>query len=250
MFKQLYLLQIHLMLSGNTLTLCSLIMPSSIKNSSLTEDSSINEENSLSADEKSNLDKIDKGCCEEITPKYPKEQVPKFKFKHWNETNLQVELQSICLCLLSAHCKIVVGKPNRYSSLTKQFVKIKEIEFNRFDSINVIKFTKDRVSMKMCLECSKQNINAKTALRRLQPIKKKIVMNLLIDLLIEFGYLFEIQKETKEGYEGLVRIFHKNTLLMETKEVREKGHQYNIKITSQLAQTTPLTLTPSFFKDN
>ncbi|ELP86924.1 hypothetical protein EIN_315030 [Entamoeba invadens IP1] len=172
---------------------------------------------------------------------------PKFKERQNDAMNFQADLQSLLIALLTKHCKITIGRPHRLSRMTKQFIKIKELEFNRFDTINVLQYIQTLSKEKTQYEFMSGNTTKKTAKRRIQPTKRREVVRLLMDILLEFGYVVIAENETVDGYEGNVWIYSNGICIYDTEQIKMCGSIVNTYLASQLQVKTSVVLTTAEF---
>ncbi|ELP83379.1 hypothetical protein EIN_372840 [Entamoeba invadens IP1] len=158
----------------------------------------------------------------------------KFKEKQMYSMNVQVDVQAVFIALLSQVATLSIGRPHRQSYKTKQFLKIKDITFNRFDTINILQVIQQRSKEQELLISTTDNTSLKTAKRRTQVTKRRETIRLLQDLLSEFGYFVEIEKENVDGFEGEITIYKDGLLFLKTEQVREMGKNINIYLTELL----------------
>ncbi|KAL7711577.1 TATA-binding protein-associated phosphoprotein [Entamoeba marina] len=173
--------------------------------------------------------------------------LPRFKSKQIDMMNLQSNLQAVLIGLLSKFCIINVGRPHRKSVLTQQFIKIKSLQFTNDDEIDIPTFIQRRSEEKILNEFVNGNTSKKTAKRRVQPTKRLELMKLLQDLLSEFDITVYTEEEDANGYQGKVYIYHKSTLLFDTKDVTLKGTQINESVTELLSTTKQVYITSTSF---
>ncbi|ELP88339.1 hypothetical protein EIN_227520 [Entamoeba invadens IP1] len=188
-----------------------------------------------------------KSSSQTLPKKIKEEEIPRFKGKQIEAMNFQSDLQAIFIAILSKYTTISIGRPHRMSHMTKQFLKIKEIEFNRFDSINVLQFIQTRSKEQAQHEFATGNTSKKTAKRRIQPTKRREVMRLLQDFISELGFLVVVENETVEGYEGKVTIYQNGSLLFNTQQIRDFGNQINQHLASSIQTATSITVTKDSF---
>ena len=146
--------------------------------------------------------------------------------------NLQSFLQSVLLGILSQYCTITIGKPQRKSTVTFQFIKVRYLEFGH-DKIEVQKFIKQRAK-EIINNHSMEGITEKTAKRRCQSSKRREVVYLLIDLLQEYHYHVSMENEETEGISGNVSIYRDKDLLYSKNEICDKGLEINKYIFEKL----------------
>ena len=124
--------------------------------------------------------------------------------------------QTLCICLLSQHCKIVIKKPTRRSSVTEQFFRIETIIINE-EEIDVSSFLKKRCT-DLYLSDMESGVTEKTANRRYQNNKKIEIIHLMEDYLRFFGVEFKTkQSESKIGInklENIIGIYNQNETLI------------------------------------
>ncbi|ELP86469.1 hypothetical protein EIN_032600 [Entamoeba invadens IP1] len=105
--------------------------------------------------------------------------------------NYQAEQQAVFLYLLNKHCTIELLKPIKKSSTAQHFFRIESIEFGSSDKIKVNKLVESRLEERY-KDDLKRGITSKTAKRRSETGRFAETLHLLMDLLQEFGYLFEV----------------------------------------------------------
>ena len=124
--------------------------------------------------------------------------------------------QTLCICLLSQHCKIVIKKPTRRSSVTEQFFRIESIIVNE-EEIDISSFLKKRCN-DMYLSDMESGVTEKTANRRYQNNKKIELIHLMEDYLHFFGVEFQTKKcESKIGInklENIIGIYNQDEKLI------------------------------------
>ena len=100
----------------------------------------------------------------------------------------QVYQQSILLALLNRYFEITLQIPSKRSIVTRQFFKIEEIR-NGNDVIKVEEYVEHRCKEKYEKDLL-EGISEKTAKRRYDTNRITEQLHLMIDLLIDFGHLF------------------------------------------------------------
>ncbi|ELP93890.1 hypothetical protein EIN_177970 [Entamoeba invadens IP1] len=171
----------------------------------------------------------------------------KFKDKQMVSMNTQADVQAIFIALLSQHCTLSLGRPHRQSYKTKQFMKIKDIQFNRFDTINVLQIIQVRSKEQEHLISEKENTTQKTAKRRTQLMKRRECVRLLQDLLVEFGFIVCFEKETVDGFEGQIDIYQNGIKILDTKQIRESGNAINKHLANLLASSKSVIVNKDTF---
>ncbi|ELP87111.1 hypothetical protein EIN_495860 [Entamoeba invadens IP1] len=150
--------------------------------------------------------------------------------KQHDNSNYQCEVEAVLISLLSRHCIVEISKPNKKSSVTSQFIKVTEIDFDNGDTINVSDLIELRCFERRDFEVQKK-VEVKTATRRIQSYKRIETLHLLIDLLREFGYSFESRfVEGKKGVlklENVTSVFYGQKRILDSKQIQEKGHKLN-----------------------
>ncbi|ELP87199.1 hypothetical protein EIN_093560 [Entamoeba invadens IP1] len=170
-----------------------------------------------------------------------------FKEKQVESMNIQSDLQAVFIALLTRHSSLVVGRPHRASFKTKQFIKIKEVNFDRFDQINMLQLIQKRSKEQENALSENEKTSRKTAKRRIQLTKRRETMRILQDILAEFGFLVFIEKETVDGYEGDITIYENGVLFMTMEQIRESGNIINEQITSMLSTTNNVPISKDMF---
>ena len=115
----------------------------------------------------------------------------------------------------------------------------------RETELDVLLYIQKRSKEQAQFQKENYHIATKTAERRIQSTKRRECMRLLEDILLEFGYIIEIEKESIHGYEGNIYIFLKNQLLYDSEKIRDVGELINRKIGELLSLTPSVTLNSS-----
>ena len=110
----------------------------------------------------------------------------KEKFIKWR--NYQTCQEAIYIACLNEFCEIQLKKPTKKAYVTMQFFQIESLNFSDEDIIQFSKLVQLLVKQRMEYEVS-IGVEQKTAARRSENYKFSISLNLLNDLLTEFGYV-------------------------------------------------------------
>ncbi|BFU21102.1 hypothetical protein EHI8A_000080 [Entamoeba histolytica HM-1:IMSS-B] len=110
----------------------------------------------------------------------------KEKFIKWR--NYQTCQEAIFLACLNEFCDIQIHKPAKKALVTMQFLPIESLIFSNEDSISFSKLIQTLVKQRMNYEVS-IGVVPKTATRRSENYRFILSLNILCDLLSEFGYV-------------------------------------------------------------
>ncbi|ELP84842.1 hypothetical protein EIN_283980 [Entamoeba invadens IP1] len=127
--------------------------------------------------------------CVSEKPKKLDRKIPVLKASR-DFRNAQTMQQSILIGLLNRYCEITIAQPAKKSTVTQQFMRIVSLDFGNGDRILMDEFLKFRCVEQMEQDMS-EGVTQKTAWRRYQNNKKIEELHLLMDCLIEYGYIFE-----------------------------------------------------------
>ena len=131
-------------------------------------------------------------------------RIPILRASRESRNNFTLQ-QTLCICLLSQFCKIIIKKPTRRSSVTEQFFRIESIIVNE-EQIDISSFLKKRCNS-MYLSDIESGVTEKTASRRYQNNKKIEIIHLMEDYLLYFGVEIKTKKcESKIGINKLENI--------------------------------------------
>ncbi|BFU20314.1 hypothetical protein EHI8A_002600 [Entamoeba histolytica HM-1:IMSS-B] len=138
--------------------------------------------------------------------------------------------QAIFIGLLSLEAKVIIGKPLKRSSVTRQYLRVISIEF---DDGRVIE-CENEVEAK-CIEKKKNDIkngvSEKTAIRRFKTNKRTESTNILISFLKKMGYNFQSRltegKKDTSKLETVYKICKNNIELMDSNQIDQIGEQIN-----------------------
>ena len=130
------------------------------------------------------------------------------KFNQWK--NYQSIQECMLIGLLNSYSEIKIKKPFKKAMVTVPFVAIDKIIFNKTDIINVSEFLNKRCQERMNYEIQ-IGVSSKTALRRYKTNKFSETNHLLMDLLLDLGYLFNTtippHKKNLQAHETIQAIF-------------------------------------------
>ena len=115
--------------------------------------------------------------------------------------NNQSDLQATLMAILSQYFSFDMRKSNKVAKKTKPFLRIKRINRGK-DFIDVMNYMRERSSLIKNYLVESEGIKTSVAIHRLEQVKRKEVIHLLEDILIEFGGLVLIEKEETSGISG------------------------------------------------
>ncbi|ELP83541.1 hypothetical protein EIN_378760 [Entamoeba invadens IP1] len=169
-------------------------------------------------------------CNQTTTDSSEKQSKKPCKFASRKLRDYQTCQQGIFIGLLNKFCDITIIKPPKKAVITHQFVKIKTISFNFEDFIDIEEFLQRRCNDHK-FDDMKQGCSEKTANRRFQTNKKTEALHLLLDVLGEVGYFFEVN--TTKGKKGTMklqnveRIYQNEKYLFGIDEIYDVGFKIN-----------------------
>ena len=133
------------------------------------------------------------------------------KFNQWK--NYQSIQECMLIGLLNRYSDIKIKRPFKKATVTIPFVTIEKVIFNKTDIINVVEFLNKRCQERMEYEL-KIGVSSKTALRRYKTNKFTETNHLLMDLLLDMGYLFNTtippHKKNLQAHETIQAIFDRS----------------------------------------
>ena len=133
--------------------------------------------------------------------------------------------QSILLALLNEHCEFTLELPSKLSTVTLTNPRIITITIND-QQINLKKLS-EQMYCQSYADDLQSGIKEETCVRMFEKKKRIFINYFLIDLCIEFGYLFDSKYSRKSKQtmqlERIQRIFYHNQLKMEKDEIIKKG---------------------------
>ncbi|EKE37296.1 hypothetical protein ENUP19_0057G0008 [Entamoeba nuttalli] len=138
--------------------------------------------------------------------------------------NQQVYQQGILLALLNQYFDIEIRKPLKKAHSFEQLIRIHRLIIGS-ESIDVEKFCDHRCKEKFQKDLCK-GINEKTAKRRLENIRIVEMVFLLMDILMEFGYLFDTS--CTKGKKGTVKYERIQNIFYNGKKIYDYNHFISI----------------------
>ena len=122
------------------------------------------------------------------------------KASYIKQKNKLCDLQCVMIAILSKFCSFEFTKSQKESTISKTFLKIKTITIND-EVIDLEKYKKDRCE-DIKKEQMKEGITEKVFHHRTEQIKRKEIVYLLEDILMEFDIYVIVQRENKYGLKG------------------------------------------------
>ncbi|ELP85895.1 hypothetical protein EIN_134390 [Entamoeba invadens IP1] len=133
--------------------------------------------------------------------------------------NFETYQQSVLIAILSKFATITIKKPRKATKVTEVHPLIQTIDFGD-DMVNVASLACSKCQLNYKKDCNKMKYHA--AFCRFEKNKKNFVQNLLIDMLLEFGFFFEskmAKKSTKTiQLERIASVFYKGRLTLDFQE--------------------------------
>ena len=133
-------------------------------------------------------------------PKYVNKKVRQKMLK-----NKQSDLQATLIAILSQFVSFDMRKSNKIAHKTHPFLRIKRINRGK-DNIDVMNYMRERSSSIKEYLVDTEGVKTSVAVHRLEQVKRKEVIHLLEDILIEFGGIVLIEKEETSGISGQIII--------------------------------------------
>ncbi|BFU24781.1 hypothetical protein EHI8A_002900 [Entamoeba histolytica HM-1:IMSS-B] len=144
------------------------------------------------------------------------------KLKQCRMMNSQCDVEAILIAILNQYVNLTIAKPQRKTTVTKQFIKIVKIDFCSGDEVEVQTFIRKRED-ELITSLTKQGVSQQTAKRRMQEAKRWELLHLLMDLVTEYGYTVYAENEQNCGFDGEVTISYRNKLLYSIKDINRKA---------------------------
>ncbi|ELP89024.1 hypothetical protein EIN_163940 [Entamoeba invadens IP1] len=156
-------------------------------------------------------------------------------FKTRVALSLQAEIQNVALMLLSRYIGVFVKRPSKQAKITTQFQRVKNLIIGD-EVLDVQKVVKARCLLYSTL-MEKEGVKEETIKRRMQPYKRREVVNLLLDVLFEFGVVLLNARDESDGILGNVCFynFHNKTIVYNIEQIKEVGKIVSNRIASIVA---------------
>ena len=123
------------------------------------------------------------------------------KYRQFMLKNNQSDLQVTMICVLSKFCGFEISKPQKNVKVTKEFLKIKYIRYKR-ERLSVKEFKERRFEEIKTYMMKHENITETCFKHRLEQIRRREVMHLLEDMLLQLGIFVYIETEENNGFSG------------------------------------------------
>ncbi|KAL7718753.1 hypothetical protein QTN25_003711 [Entamoeba marina] len=155
---------------------------------------------------------------------------PKYLQAKKDNQNLEAYQQAILLALLNKHCSFVIEKAPKHSRVHANMPKVIALHFDSGEEFDIFSF-----SEKTCRNMYENELikgtSQSTAHRRLEKNKKVFLQNLIFDITLEFGYVFNSNLSRMSGrtlrVERLDSVFYDGKLLLSKQQIIEKGSVIN-----------------------
>ncbi|ELP93063.1 hypothetical protein EIN_052780 [Entamoeba invadens IP1] len=157
----------------------------------------------------------------------------------------QSELGIIYITLLSSFSTVIIGKPRHLATKTLQFMRVKEIVFEK-DTLNILDYVamrkKDKINYLL-----KTGLSQKTANRRFSFEKRQEIMHYLEDVLFLYHFDTKLEIDEADGIEGKLSIHKNNKLIVDDQTIKLQSTKAREYILNKLGNKGEVSLDSNLY---
>ncbi|BFU20157.1 hypothetical protein EHI8A_034990 [Entamoeba histolytica HM-1:IMSS-B] len=165
-----------------------------------------------------------------------------FGVKHYKD--FYAIQQGVLIALANQCFGITLKKPRKNAKLTQVFPRVKTLHL-KDENVEIIDFTNMVCHPLFEKQC--ENVKKiQTAQRRFEKNKKVFMQNLLIDILLEFGFFFDskMARHSQKTFrlERIQRVFYKGIEILNIDNFISKGNRVNDYLCGLFSSDIQITL--------